>query len=90
MNGAHRCVFFKEYGIGIILLVQSFLLFTGFRDFRDNFSSEIWHALGYGQEPAIFAYAGVRVALIVLIALAAWVLIKNNRLHFLPIKVLSY
>ena len=82
MNGAQRWAFFKEFGVGITLLVLSFLLFTGFRDFRDNFSSEIWHALGYGQEPAIFAYAGVRVALIVLIALAALVLIKNNRIAF--------
>ncbi|MBQ4847939.1 DUF5690 family protein [Pseudoalteromonas sp. MMG005] len=82
MNGAQRWAFFKRYWFGITVLILSFLLFTGFRDFRDNFSAEIWQALGYGQEPAIFAYAGIRIALIVLIALAALVLIKNNRTAF--------
>ncbi|MEQ3528616.1 MULTISPECIES: DUF5690 family protein [unclassified Pseudoalteromonas] len=82
MDGKARLAFFKQYWFGITVLVLSFLLFTGFRDFRDNFSAEIWQALGYGQEPAIFAYAGIRIAFIVLIALAALVLIKNNRIAF--------
>lgn len=82
MNGKARWQFFKQYWFGISCLILSFLLFTGFRDFRDNFAAEIWQALGYGQEPAIFAYAGIRMALIVLIALGAMVLVKNNKTAF--------
>lgn len=82
MDGKARWSFFKEYAIGISCLVLSFLLFTGLRDFRDNFSPELWQALGYGSEPTIFAYAGVRIALIVLLALAAMVIIRNNKTAF--------
>lgn len=83
MNGQQRKQFFMAYAPGILLLISSFLLITGLRDFRDNFSAEIWQALGYGNEPTIFAYAGVRIAMLVLVALAAMVFIKNNIRAFL-------
>lgn len=78
MDGKARWAFFTAYAPGILFLITSFLLFTGLRDFRDNFSTEIWAALGYGQEPGIFAYAGVRIAFLVLIALGLMVIIKDN------------
>ena len=78
MDGKARMAFFLRYWPGILLLISSFLLFTGLRDFRDNFSAEIWQALGYGQEPGIFAYAGIRIALIVLVVLGLMVMIKDN------------
>lgn len=83
MDAKARLAFFAQYAPGILLLIASFLLFTGLRDFRDNFSAEIWTALGHGQEPAIFAYAGIRIALIVLVVMAAMVAIKNNISAFL-------
>ena len=82
MDGKARWAFFKRFAPGITFLILSFLLFTGFRDFRDNFSAELWTALGHGSEPAIFAYAGIRIAFLVLFALGAMVLIKNNRTAF--------
>ncbi|MFD1619800.1 DUF5690 family protein [Thalassotalea marina] len=83
MNGQQRLAFFLRFAPGILLLISSFLLFTGLRDFRDNFSAEIWQALGHGEEPAIFAYAGIRIAGVVLFVLAAMVVIKNNTTAFL-------
>ncbi|MCO7188104.1 MULTISPECIES: DUF5690 family protein [unclassified Pseudoalteromonas] len=83
MNAQQRLAFFLRYAPGILLLITSFLLFTGLRDFRDNFSAEIWQALGHGEEPAIFAYAGIRIAGVVLFVLAAMVMIKNNTSAFL-------
>ena len=83
MNGRERWQFFTRFAPGILLLISSFLLFTGLRDFRDNFSAEIWQALGHGEEPAIFAYAGVRIAAVVLIVLGAMVMVKNNTKAFL-------
>ena len=83
MNGKERLRFFLRFAPGITLLISSFLLFTGLRDFRDNFSAEIWQALGHGEEPAIFAYAGIRIAALVLVVLGAMVIIKNNVKAFL-------
>jgi hypothetical protein len=83
MNARQRWAFFFRFSPGILLLISSFLLFTGLRDFRDNFSAEIWLALGHGEEPAIFAYAGIRIALVVLVVLAAMVMVKDNCKAFL-------
>ncbi|MFT5758959.1 MAG: hypothetical protein ACI9LM_003708 [Alteromonadaceae bacterium] len=83
MNAKQRMAFFLRFSPGILLLISSFLLFTGLRDFRDNFSAEIWQALGHGEEPTIFAYAGIRIALVVLVVLAAMVMVKDNCMAFL-------
>ena len=78
MTAADRWQLFGQYWFGLSLLILAFLLFTGLRDFRDNFSAEIWQALGYGNEPAIFTYAGVRIAGMVLVALALLMFIRDN------------
>lgn len=78
MTGKDRWALFSRYWFGLTALVLSFLLFTSLRDFRDNFSAEIWSALGYGNEPAIFTYAGVRIAGMVLVALALLMFIRDN------------
>lgn len=78
MTGKDRWELFSRYWFGLTALVLSFLLFTSLRDFRDNFSAEIWAALGYGDEPAIFTYAGVRIAGMVLVALALLMFIRDN------------
>ena len=78
MNHQKRMRFLTANGPGIGLLMLSFLLFTGLRDFRDNFSAELWTALGYGAEPGIFAYAGIRIAFIVLAVLGCMMFIRNN------------
>jgi len=83
MNAQQRLTFFLRFSPGILLLISSFLLFTGLRDFRDNFSAEIWQALGHGEEPAIFAYAGIRIAFVVLLVLGAMVMVKDNCKAFL-------
>ena len=78
MSGSDRWQLFSQYWFGLLALIFAFMMFTGLRDFRDNFSSEIWMALGFGSEPAIFTYAGIRIAGMVLIALALLMLIRDN------------
>jgi len=78
MTAADRWALFSKYWFGLLALVLSFLMFTALRDFRDNFSAEIWMALGYGNEPTIFTYAGVRIAAMVLVALALLMFIRDN------------
>ena len=78
MTAADRWNLFSKYWFGLLSLILAFLLFTALRDFRDNFSSEIWMALGYGNTPEIFTYAGVRIAGMVLVALALLMFIRDN------------
>jgi hypothetical protein len=54
------------------------MLLTAFRDFRDNFSAEIWKSLGYGDKPSIFTQTEVPVTIIVLIVIGSLMIIKNN------------
>lgn len=79
MNKAERQAFVKSFLPGIILFVLAYMLLTSFRDFRDNFSAEIWIALGYGNSPEIFTSTEIPVSIAVLIIMASIALIKNNR-----------
>jgi hypothetical protein len=63
---------------GLILLILTYMLLTAFRDFRDNFSAEIWKSLGYGDKPGIFTFTESIVAFTVLIVIGSLMVIKNN------------
>ena len=80
MTGTERIAFIKTFGPGLILLIISYALLTAFRDFRDNFSAEIWNSLGYGNKPEIFAQTETPISIIVLISIAVLMVIKKNRL----------
>ncbi len=62
---------------GLVLLILTYMLLTAFRDFRDNFSAEIWKSLNY-DKPGIFTYTESIVTVIVLIVIASLMVIKNN------------
>ena len=79
MTRAERADFLKAYAPGLIAIVFAYILLTAFRDFRDNFAAEIWTALGYGGEAAIFSASELPVAVIALVGMAAVILIRDNR-----------
>lgn len=64
---------------GIILFIVAYMLLTAFRDFRDNFSAEIWKSLGYGNSPSIYTQTEVPVSIAVLLIIGSTMLIKNNK-----------
>jgi hypothetical protein len=78
MTGAERIKFTLTFLPGLILLVSTYTLLTAFRDFRDNFSAEIWKSIGYGDKPAIFTATEIPVTIIVLIVIGSIMVIKNN------------
>ncbi|GHN01993.1 hypothetical protein WSM22_34820 [Cytophagales bacterium WSM2-2] len=78
MSGPERKKFLYEFAPGIILFVLSYMLLTAFRDFRDNFSAELWKSLGYGNSPEIFTQTEIPISLAVLIVMGSMILIKNN------------
>lgn len=83
MTSDERKRFVAAFLPGIIIIVASYVLLTILRDFRDNFSNELWVELGYGNQPNIFAETETVVSLIVLFCMSALVLVKNNLKAFL-------
>lgn len=80
MNGADRKKFIATFAPGLIVLIIGYTLLTAFRDFRDNFSSEIWNSLGFGSSPEMFTLTEIPIAIVVLIAMGSVMFIRNNRI----------
>jgi hypothetical protein len=74
--------FFLTFALGICLTVLIYMLLTIFRDIRDNFTVEIWQALGYGDTPHILATAEIPVAVGVLIIIGLMSYVRHNRPAF--------
>jgi len=78
MTGQERVKYTLTFAPGLVLLVLTYMLLTAFRDFRDNFSSEIWQSLGYGDKPGIFTFTESIVAVTVLVVIGSLMVIKSN------------
>ena len=83
MNSRDRFSLVSKYAVGLSLMVLSYMLLTGLRDFSDNFAAEIWAALGYGDAPGIFSIAALYTSLIILIMLGLIMWVKQNLLAFM-------
>ncbi len=80
MNKEERRAFISTFLPGIILFVIAYMLLTIFRDFRDNYSAEVWKILGYGNSPGIYTRTEVPVSILVLAIMGSLMLIKNNKM----------
>jgi MFS family permease len=79
MNADERKKFISTFLPGIVLFVLAYMLLTAFRDFRDNFSAEVWKTLGYGNSPEIFTATEIPISIMVLLVMGSIMLIKNNK-----------
>jgi phosphonate degradation associated HDIG domain protein len=79
MDRAGRLAFLRALLAGLVLLFGARLLTTAFRDYRDNYGVELFEALGYRGDPALFTRTEVPVALGVMAALALLNLVRSNR-----------
>ncbi|MBV9696856.1 MAG: hypothetical protein JO005_08015 [Gammaproteobacteria bacterium] len=70
--------FLRDYGVGITLLVVTYVFATALRDFRDNFGAELWTALGYRNPAAVFTASELPVALVSLLALGLIYKVQDN------------
>jgi len=66
----------------IIILVFFYVCLTAMRDFRDNFSREIWDAVGYEGDAAIYTLTEIPIAIVVLFAIGLFAFVKNNQKAF--------
>jgi hypothetical protein len=78
MSGREVREFLWEYGVGIALLVVTYVFTTALRDFRDNFAAELWTALGYTDPAAVFTTTELAVAAVALIAMGVIVTVRSN------------
>lgn len=78
MSGSEVRAFLEQYGLGLTLLIITYVFATALRDFRDNFAAELWSALGYNNVAAIFTSAEIPVAAVALLAMGIIVKVHNN------------
>ena len=77
MSQPERRAFVRDFGLGLVLLIASYVLLTAFRDFRDNFGPEILRDAGV-QDPGIFARTETLVAVGVLVVMALLQRVTDN------------
>src|SRR5580658_6666731 len=78
MTGQQMRAFLLEYGLGVTLLVITYIFATALRDFRDNFGAELWTSLGYTNPAAVFTSTEIPVAMVALVAMGVIVKVQNN------------
>lgn len=79
MLRADRHAFIRAFLPGLLLLLGLYILLTVYRDFRDTFGVEIFDALGYADQPAIFTRVEIPVALGTVLALGCLSVVHSRR-----------
>ncbi len=78
MHKSERRNFLAAFMPGIVLFVVAYMLLTIFRDFRENFASDIWKTVGFGDSPEIYAQTETPVTIAVLLVMGSLMLIRSN------------
>lgn len=76
MCAADRKKVFSKFSFPIIILVVFYTALTALRDFRDNFSRELWDSVGYAGDASIYTLSELPIAFLVLLVLGLFGLIK--------------
>jgi len=84
MNKGDRWKFFVAYWPGLLSLFAVYVTLTTLRNFRDDFSVEIWEGLGVIGRPSIFARSEFIVSIFVILLNAVAIFMRNN-LHALRV-----
>lgn len=83
MSGKDRKKVFLTFFFPIVILVIFYTLLTALRDFRDNFSRELWDSLGFSGDASVYTLSEVPIAILVLVIIGLLGIIKNNYKAFL-------
>ena len=78
MNKESRAKFLKTFGLGLGIVIVTYVFLTIMRDVRDNYMANIWNELGYGNNYSIFTKTETNTSLIVLLIMGGLVLIRKN------------
>jgi MFS family permease len=83
MTGADRMALVKKFLPGLIALVITYALLSIVRDLRDLFIANIWKENHYDQVKDIFTKTENIISLVVLVAIGAMIVIKDNFTAFM-------
>ncbi|MGB5372049.1 MAG: DUF5690 family protein [Flavobacteriaceae bacterium] len=78
MGRKERVSVFVKFSVPLTVLILFYVCLTALRDFRDNFSREIWDSLGYADNASIFTLSEVPIAILVLLSMGFLTIVKNN------------
>lgn len=78
MTGKDREKLLLKFAFPIAIWILFYTFLTSFRDFRDNFSRELWDAMGYKGDISIYSSSETLVACIVLLVLGFAFYFKDN------------
>ena len=83
MSREDRIKVFLAFFFPIVILVFFYTFLTALRDFRDNFSREIWDAVGFEGDASVYTLSEIPVAIMVLLIIGLLGFIKNNYKAFI-------
>lgn len=78
MNGKDRKNLLLKFSFPISIWVLFYTFLTAFRDFRDNFSRELWDTMGYKGDVSVYSSSETLVAFIVLLVLGFAFYFRDN------------
>ena len=79
MNASERMRFMKEFLPGMVMLLAAYFFLTAYRDFRDNYMSNILLEMGIAEQTKFMLLSELPVAFGVLVMLGGLFVIRNNR-----------
>lgn len=82
MTADDRNKVLAKFRFPLLILILFYVALTALRDFRDNFSREIWDAVGYQDNTSIFTLSELPIAIFVLLIMASMVFVKQNEQAF--------
>ncbi|MDD5151915.1 MAG: DUF5690 family protein [Flavobacterium sp.] len=78
MNGKDRKNLLLKFSFPITIWILFYTFLTAFRDFRDNFSRELWDSIGYKGDISVYSSSETLVACIVLVVIGFAFYFKDN------------
>lgn len=81
MDGPKRIAYFKTFWPGIIIMTFLYTIVAAYRDFRDNFTAELYFSMGI-ENASIFTISELIVGIIVIIPIACFMI-------FIPLSIWS-
>ncbi|HET9620378.1 MAG TPA: DUF5690 family protein [Kofleriaceae bacterium] len=79
MSKAERRAFARTYLPGLVTLIVVYLFLTAYRDFRDNYSADIWGDLGGDPSASVFTITEIPIGVAVMAVLTLLYAVKDNR-----------
>jgi len=78
MSASERGRFLRRFLPGLALVIVCYVGLTVVRDFRDSFEAELLTEFGFGKRVGLFVQIETPIAILVLLATASLVLVRDN------------